>query len=224
MESSKEVEKELELLLQQSEAKLADNHIRLTNLDERLSSTLITLESANKEIAKLNIEVQLYSRKFSDEERKRREYENENESLHDKVRILEATAEDLRSRLDEAEEEVVFKQSDLETLRSAMDEETRRYQERIMELEEDVRRFQGERKEKTEEETQFRQQSLESAAEIHHLESMLNDLQMKNNELSNQLHLALEQQQASMTPPSPTMTLRSEGRRTAVPSLFVSWK
>ena len=138
MESSREVEKEFEGMLTDTEQKLNESKLKNRQLEEKLSTSQAALANVNKEINKLSSDYQAANKKYLESENRKTSIECENDMLKEKWRILESTEEQLRANLERVEEDLVFVQSDLDVLQMSSQENERRDAETIMELRQEI--------------------------------------------------------------------------------------
>jgi len=117
VESSKELEEELETELEKAEARISDLLTEKARLEERCSETLEKSERTSLSLGRAETELnQLRAHHASLKEQKWR-LEQRNDEIEEQLRIAEASHENVKHTLERAIEENVFLTSDLEELR-----------------------------------------------------------------------------------------------------------
>jgi hypothetical protein len=118
VESSKELENELETELEHTKEKLARANTEKVVAEKRLLLLQEKIEELGTERAKLLETISSLHEQLSQAESEKKKLETENSYLEQQVRILETSEEDLRYKITEAEESVIFLKEDLELERS----------------------------------------------------------------------------------------------------------
>lgn len=126
IESSSQLEKELEENLVASEVKYAGLLKKQSETEGKLSTLLEKYSQSSKEITSMQSELTRLRSRVADLEDKKRSLESSNENLTEKVRILETTESDLLHKLQRAEEDIIFLQNDFEELQTERLESERR--------------------------------------------------------------------------------------------------
>ena len=116
MDSSKELEMELEASLEQEHTKFNDLMAKKIILEEKLNELQEKNLKYAKENTRLEAEVVRFTENLESSEEKRRILEIKVDELTNNVRILETTEEDLNHKLLRAEEDIIFLQTDLHEL------------------------------------------------------------------------------------------------------------
>ena len=134
IESSKELEIELENELENERRTSQQLQQRLTMADDRLidegkKSSILLLENTT-----LHSKCSSIADKLNESEASKRVLESGNEDLSAQIRILESTIEDLRHKLDNAEEDIVFLQTDIDELKWSRQETEQRLNSEILDL------------------------------------------------------------------------------------------
>jgi chromosome segregation ATPase len=114
VESSKELESELEIALEESEAKIAELTKKKVASDERAKDLNDRLGQTSKEFSKCQTDLIIARENEAKADELKKLLEVANEDLNNRVRILEATEEDLKHKLSNMEEDIVFLQGDLQ--------------------------------------------------------------------------------------------------------------
>lgn len=138
MESSKEMETELELMVREADAKYNEASKKNTALQSKLE--VLTTSLSNEQRSSLKLQSEVDALKVSNEQLKKdkRNMENACEQLEDRVRILEATEADVSQKLERAEEDLVLAQGDFDSLQQTTQETERRFAEEIAELKSEI--------------------------------------------------------------------------------------
>ncbi len=118
VESSKELESELEHELQEAQKRFHELEKKHSDVESKYRQLHESWNQLSKENKAVQAEVQKLREKVMASEITKRTLENENEELSNQLRILEATEEDLRHKLTEAEEDIVYLKTDIEELKS----------------------------------------------------------------------------------------------------------
>lgn len=119
VESSKELETELEAALSEAEGKIVSLNKKKAAADDKIKELTDKNAQLAKDYNKCFAELSQLKESSGGNDQSRRELEIANEDLMNKVRILEATEEDLRHKIANMEEDMVFLQSDLADLNIA---------------------------------------------------------------------------------------------------------
>jgi chaperonin cofactor prefoldin len=134
LESSKDLESELEKSLADAEAKLATSENKRRTAEEKLKALQDQCSyyekasnSTNDELAKLREKVELL-------EKQKVKNEIENEDLSNQLRVLESNEESMREKINKLEEEVILANSETENVALASKDSERRLLDRIEEL------------------------------------------------------------------------------------------
>lgn len=134
LESSKDLESELEKSLADAEAKLATSENKRRSAEEKLKALQDQCSyyekasnSTNDELAKLREKVELL-------EKQKVKSEIENEDLSNQLRVLESNEESMREKINKLEEEVILANSEVENVTLASKDNERRLLDRIEEL------------------------------------------------------------------------------------------
>lgn len=118
VDSSKELEVELEKALADADNKLKESETKRSAVEQKYKTAKENLERANKTSQDAQNECEKLREKLTSVEELKRKLENDNEDLNNQVRILQASEEDLRNKLVNAEEEVIFFKTDLEEMKT----------------------------------------------------------------------------------------------------------
>jgi hypothetical protein len=122
VESSKDLENELEDALKDANAKIAKLEAEKASVESKLLQT----QEKNVNLSRENIRLEETSRTLRAEldkfETAKRLLEMENSTLSDQIRILEASEEDLRDKMAEVEEDSIYLKTDLERERAEREE------------------------------------------------------------------------------------------------------
>ncbi|RYH27817.1 hypothetical protein EON65_13035 [archaeon] len=119
VESSRDLEAEYEKSLKDAEKDLQESKKKIAILEGRVQQVSVENNALKKENSTLLNEVSSLKNKVAQLEEKRIKYETENDSLSSQLRILEASEEDLKHKLAEAEEDIVFLHNDIEEIKAA---------------------------------------------------------------------------------------------------------
>eukprot|EP01041_Mallomonas_annulata_P000819 gene819-1595_t len=123
IESSKELEAELEGALQHAEAQVSDCSKRKAALEEKLAMLQEKHTQLTREHAQLHKDFIKTSEKLALVEQIKVTLEQSNDDYQEKLRIALATEDDLRDKLNRTEEESIFLQSDLDGEPSSVNDE-----------------------------------------------------------------------------------------------------
>ena len=134
MESSKELELEMQQALTQTENKLNDMTKRKSILEEKNSGLQAQLSDISKQLGSVQLEFQKSKEMNSELELQKRKLESMNDELAEKLRISESTEIDLLSKLERMEEHLVFAQNDIEELKNSKLESEKRLKSELTEL------------------------------------------------------------------------------------------
>ena len=115
IESSKELEGELEEALAKAEARTAEATKKKVEADYKTGELQKRITALMKEASK----VPSHSNSQNGKGEGFIQLENENEDLKNRIRVLESTEEDLNHRLHDSEEEVIFLRAEVEEVRDA---------------------------------------------------------------------------------------------------------
>lgn len=119
VESSKELEAELEHQLQEAQHKIDEIEKKQNDTESKYRLLQENWNQLSKENKTIQNEIQKLKEKVMTTETTKRTLENENEELSNQVRILEATEEDLKHKLLNAEEDIVYLKTDIEELKAS---------------------------------------------------------------------------------------------------------
>ena len=123
LESSKELENELETALEEAVEKIDKISEREAAAEKKELQNRV--DELTRDNTKLLVQAKTTNGKSTGSEEltlKIRKLENENESLSNQVRILQATKEDLQHKVQSLEEDVVFLKTDVEAATLSRDE------------------------------------------------------------------------------------------------------
>ena len=134
MDSSKELEYELQEELLRAEGMNADLMKKKKITDEKLASAQTQLQETSRMFSVIQTENQSFQERLAELNKRKVELELENESLTDQNRILEATEEVLKSKVEEIEETVILVQSELEEVREEKEENEKRLKRELTDL------------------------------------------------------------------------------------------
>jgi chromosome segregation ATPase len=140
VESSKELEKEMDSSLKQALGKNQELEKRLNTMELKYKSLQDNYDRLSKEFNSTLTHIQTATNKLSILEENKRHLENENEDLVNKVRILESTEQDLQHQLEQSKEDLIFMKNDLEILQEAKQQEEITLKNEINTLRDDVKR------------------------------------------------------------------------------------
>lgn len=143
MESSSALEKELEDALKDSEDKCAELSKKKILAEERYSLLQDKYSASGAQLSNCQKEVSVLTEKLTQAESKKVELERIVDELQEMVRILEATETDLTHKLQLAEEDIVFLQTDLEEARAGTGDNERRLKAELTELQAELARFEA---------------------------------------------------------------------------------
>ena len=119
VESSKELETELEAALSEAEAKIVSLNKKKAAADDTIKELTDKNTQLTKDYNKCFSELTQLKESSGGNDQSRTDLDNSNEELLNKVRILEATEDDLRHKISNLEEDMVFLQGDLADLNVA---------------------------------------------------------------------------------------------------------
>jgi chromosome segregation ATPase len=114
VESSKELEAELETALEEESAKSQKLAEAEQYANNKAANLQLKVDQLNKDLQRSSINGQ--SGDADEQNAKVRRLEIENENLQNQVRVLESTEEDLLHKLQNMEEDVIYLKSDVESL------------------------------------------------------------------------------------------------------------
>lgn len=216
VESSKELEGELENALAANETKLKDAERRLSLSDTKLKQTQEQLQRTTQENSALQNEMNVLRDRLLNLETKKRELENDNDDISNQLRIVQATEEDLRHQLENAEEDAVYLKTDLYELKQEREQAEELLQNELKLLREQLEIQDSKHSEK---ERLISDDSIEientihngfhcercSTLEIkiHDMEDIIGDMEQKNNQLQQkitELNLSLASYNTSKDP------------------------
>jgi chromosome segregation ATPase len=140
VESSKDLEKELDGSLKQALGKNQELEKRLNTMELKYKSLQDNYDRLSKEFNSTLTHIQTATNKLSILEETKRHLENENEDLVNKVRILESTEQDLQHQLEQSKEDLIFMKNDLEIVQEAKQQEENTLKNEINTLRDDVKR------------------------------------------------------------------------------------
>lgn len=141
VESSAEIEKELESALKSSEVKCNELSKKYSAIESRFLTLQESFESAMEENNTLCETNQYLKDKIASLEHIRRDLEMKNTEYLDKIRILEANELDLEYKLHKSQEDYCFLQNDLEDITSSSKENEMRLKAELTELQAEVARL-----------------------------------------------------------------------------------
>lgn len=134
MISSKEVEKEFECMLEETETENKQLKIKYNQLEDKYNNMNEKVNTANQTIDKLQTNVMNLTTKLNELTADYKNLENENEDWIAKYRVLQSTEESLNLKLEANEENLIFVQSDLDILQITAQENERSNAEEILDL------------------------------------------------------------------------------------------
>lgn len=115
--SSRELEAELEKELETERKSFLQLQQKLKGVDDKLAEESKKNSSLLQECSNLQSKCSSLSDKLNEIESRKRALESLNEDLSAQTRILESSNEDLKHKLDNAEEDIVFLQTDIDELK-----------------------------------------------------------------------------------------------------------
>ena len=141
LESSAQIEKELEDNLAVSEQKCADLAKKKSIAEEKFAAIQEKYSQSLRDVSSMQTELGKIREKLSAVEENKRTLESANEDFREKVRILEATEEDLLHKLQHAEEEIIFLQSDIEELQTERIESEKRLKGELTDIQAELAQY-----------------------------------------------------------------------------------
>ena len=134
VESSKEIEKELDAALEAAESKVNDLTTKKLQVEQKLTVAQEKASQITKEQLTLQSHLSKSQEQLSTCEEVKRTLEASNDSLHEQVRILQATEADLLHKNNLLQEQVVFLQTDIAELKEANKDSEFRLKEELTSL------------------------------------------------------------------------------------------
>ena len=125
VESSQELEQELERELKDAQKTLDEAAKKRAAAEDKATAALENYSKLMKEQERVQQDLAKTKEKLTQSDTDRVRLENANTELQQRVRILEGTEEDLKHKLENAQEDVIFIQGDLDDLKAAKEESER---------------------------------------------------------------------------------------------------
>jgi len=131
VESSKELEEELEVELEKAESCISELAAEKARLTERLQSATEKMEGQSSFLSKVEKDLETLRAQHKTLKEQKWQLEQRNDDIEEKLRIVEASHENVKHKLERAIEENVFITSDMEELKKSSAEQEQRLRTEI---------------------------------------------------------------------------------------------